>query len=142
LGSVTVRASNTVRSPRVRYNAAVKRVGRIFLDVATAVSVVLFLGLLTCWITCPSRGMRSLVESGGFQLWCNAVYTQATWDRSGWSPARIVWRADHFRVGAVTAALPLMRLGRRYVGRKPDRHAGRCRGCGYDLRATPGRCPE
>jgi hypothetical protein len=36
---------------------------------------------------------------------------------------------------------PLAWLVQRVV-RKPSRYSGKCRNCGYDLRATPERCPE
>ena len=41
----------------------------------------------------------------------------------------------------VTLVLPLSAVQRRRRDRRLIRE-GRCRACGYDLRATPGRCPE
>jgi hypothetical protein len=49
-----------------------------------------------------------------------------------------------FGIAAVTAVLPatqVVPLGRRLRGRRRSSR-GLCPGCGYDLRATPGRCPE
>ena len=39
------------------------------------------------------------------------------------------------------AAVPVVVVGRR-LARRRARRPGRCRRCGYDLRATPERCPE
>jgi hypothetical protein len=47
----------------------------------------------------------------------------------------------HWIVAAATAALPLAFFTVAY--RRRRRHGpGRCSRCGYDLRATPDRCPE
>ena len=47
---------------------------------------------------------------------------------------------DRWRVIIVLAALPALWCAKRY-GVRP-RPAGHCAACGYDLRATPDRCPE
>jgi hypothetical protein len=61
-------------------------------------------------------------------------------------PQRGAYRTVKYSSIALTlAVLPLVWLATRLIQRW--RHAGRaaaglCRRCGYDLRATPGRCPE
>jgi hypothetical protein len=58
-------------------------------------------------------------------------------------------RDDHYRLLSVPAALPFALFALlpgvrvfRWWRRKRRRGAGHCPTCGYDLRATPGRCPE
>ena len=63
--------------------------------------------------------------------------------RSG--PGRYLWVelvvVPYWLVLAV-AALPLPVVGVKFVARRRRRRAGLCASCGYDLRASPGRCPE
>ncbi len=52
-------------------------------------------------------------------------------------PAWMVWVVE-FGVGAAVIGMPMMRS----VRRRHRALGGRCINCGYDLRATPERCPE
>jgi hypothetical protein len=67
-------------------------------------------------------------------------------DRQGALPSphdAWVLRAPHYAVLLATAFLPTVRLVNRLRARGAARRlAGHCRVCGYDLRATPDRCPE
>jgi predicted RNA-binding Zn-ribbon protein involved in translation (DUF1610 family) len=62
-----------------------------------------------------------------------------------------VWRGDHESVtGRLVLLSPLAAFAAwfctrtllRKMGRRAANRFGRCLSCGYDLRATPHRCPE
>ena len=66
-----------------------------------------------------------------------------TYARQG--PGRYVWvklLVVPYWMDILTAALPLAGAAVRAALRSRKRRAGLCAACGYDLRATPGRCPE
>jgi hypothetical protein len=65
-----------------------------------------------------------------------AMWTEATLTMDRWLIRFPCWLAFF-----VTAVLPAVRIGRA-VRASLRRPAGLCPACGYDLRATPGRCPE
>jgi hypothetical protein len=82
-----------------------------------------------------------LLYAGGFGL---SVYEAMTFvERGPFPPTPVLHRIDWFEpvVGAVVSTLAIA-YDRRRMRRERDVETGRCPGCGYDLRATPERCPE
>jgi hypothetical protein len=69
-------------------------------------------------------------------------------DPRWWRDNYRVWVIPHWFLFLATAALPAWWLRRHPPSTWPSprarrrRAAGLCEKCGYDLRATPGRCPE
>jgi hypothetical protein len=61
-----------------------------------------------------------------------------------WTGWLVSVTAPWWAVATATALLPSIRVARLIRrGRRQKRlRLGRCHSCGYDLRATPGRCPE
>jgi hypothetical protein len=78
------------------------------------------------------------------------VARDGVWQRIGFnyydssSPSRTVRgvRVPHWLLAALTAAAPALWAVRRRRRREGPARSGVCPRCGYDLRATPGRCPE
>jgi hypothetical protein len=91
-------------------------------------------------VTGPRLGYRSQ-ESRALPPLINKECAEVTgWLDYGWSltlqPSWPLWM-----VYAPTLVLPLWWLGWRWREQRRQRR-GLCRACGYDLRATPDRCPE
>ena len=152
-----------IRTPmeRGRINS-VKRVGRMFFQVATVLSLLLFVATAVLWVRSYVRS--DFIDLGGGAADLREILSTGKESRVGVSHAgaiavyRYAWRAPgtgqfyllspapmllipYYVAAIVTAALPTARLAiwwRRWR-RRPE---GCCRACGYDLRATPERCPE
>jgi hypothetical protein len=82
------------------------------------------------WVAPPAR-LRLL----GFQT---TIDFPATRRREVWA-----FVVPYWFLAATAAGLPAIRVASAILrGWRRRRHVGLCAACGYDLRATPGRCPE
>jgi hypothetical protein len=79
--------------------------------------------------------------------WLGFAYDPNRLQRGSGTPKMVVWYSahrfyfPHWSLAAVAAILPSMWVWRRRRDRV-RRKLGRCLNCGYDLRASPERCPE
>jgi hypothetical protein len=88
---------------------------------------------------------------GSAWIWPGHLYPQVNTralpprsDPRWWRDDYRAWVVPHGFLAALTAALPLLWLVRRRPWRRRERRRGKglCPSCGYDVRATPERCPE
>jgi hypothetical protein len=96
-------------------------------------------------ISFTTGNLATCVQADGSALWLGPGEGQVTLPSkyAGVSAPQSCWSvyARYWPLAIAMSALPLVRLGRRVW--KAERFAsGLCPGCGYDLRATPMRCPE
>jgi hypothetical protein len=156
----------------------VRRLPRILLNVATALSLLLALATVALWVRSYSvydqfgvqvgqLSPRVSTTPGGLALLVVTMSPEeaAASDRwwwstdaidsvSPWPGSTLGFKYENLQIATrtlrgviipgwfallVMALLPAYRLARRMC-RRPK--LGHCRHCGYDLRATPERCPE
>ena len=77
---------------------------------------------------------RGAIVAGPTTYFTNGATASATFYPAQWEV-----RVPDWAVVLAAAVLPVATLRRRF---REQRAIGHCRHCGYDLRATPGRCPE
>ena len=139
-----------------------RRLRRILLNAATVLSLLLFVVTVALWVR--SYGRSDFIDLGGGAADLHTILNTGRESRVGVSQAgaialyRYAWRAPgtgqfhllspapmllipYWVLGIITAALPAVRLAM-WWRRRRRWSEGCCRACGYDLRATPERCPE
>ena len=84
----------------------------------------------------PAPSLGSVLGCGVDRATLNIGVAANGWSGSATSRAVVV----HYWVFSAVLGVVLLRMARSLFRRRPL--PGMCRKCGYDLRASPGRCPE
>jgi hypothetical protein len=103
-------------------------------------------GVLRVW--CTPADPASVYQRGGSQAppprsvsGGTHIFGDFAFGRTGYPLKTVEAHAPFWALTLLAALLPLLRLGLA-VRRARQKPPGHCQRCGYDLRATPDRCPE
>jgi hypothetical protein len=92
--------------------------------------------------SCTARlAGNSFVNDGQFVRWHFLGFAWSRFELGDKYETFVAFVVPCWSVVLGTSLLPLLALRRRHLSRH-RRRAGLCPTCGYDLRATPDRCPE
>jgi hypothetical protein len=128
---------------RARHTLAVNRLR--WISAGVSLLVVIFIAMW--WARWPAPNERPAASAEGNGMWWSYLekhpsawptesdYTFYVWDFPIPFNAIIV-------LGSIWPVVAAARSGLRFVVGRATKRVGRCTGCGYDLRATPQRCPE
>jgi hypothetical protein len=120
-----------------------RRLSRILLNAGAVVSLGLFLASVAAWIDSalrPEWSPRSFGSYSTVRFTLNrvALYAHIGPYNTG---GGMTWHAPYWKLLLITGWAPAAWLRHRHRRRQNARR-GLCPVCGYDLRATPDRCPE
>ncbi len=135
---------------------------RLF-NILSALSLLLFGGVVILWVqsydSIGSRGFGTNFAHEIMSVWGQVIYRyqsnglhngsdlfqiETNWRYLGFGYSNgsfIRISIPYWFPALLALAMPSFRL-REFVRTRRRRRAGLCRQCGYDLRATPDRCPE
>jgi hypothetical protein len=129
-----------------------RKPARVIFNALTALSLVLWLGACMLWTQSHQGGWElRLGAFDGGRL--SAIFPDRAISVESWrGRLRITplgtfytWNTPYWKLATLFAALPAYRLQlqlRTARRQRRERLKGHCLACGYDLRATPDRCPE
>jgi hypothetical protein len=94
----------------------------------------------------PSTEVHSVEFGPNVYRFLGVSFSDNTWNRGPRDPLngerQVLLRVPFWLVWIAAAALAIALLASRWHRRRVEHLAGVCAACGYDLRATPERCPE